>query len=278
MNEDMLRQLSIEQELRHAISHNEFKLYYQPIIDIETGQIIALEALLRWQHPTKGLLSPKEFLKVAEQTGQLLAIGEWALQNACLQGKAVQAMSETPVQITLNLSNRQYSHPQLVNTIERVLMETRFNPRFLVLEIEENTITSKLEESVVTLKKLKQLGLTLTIDSFGTGISSLSHLKKLPIDIIKIDRTFIKGIPEDENDMIITETLINIAHQMNIKTFATGVETREQEAFLKINGCRYVQGYLYSNPLPNELLPQLFQEIRNGLCLNEGDQIFLPLD
>ncbi|WP_250657622.1 EAL domain-containing protein [Alkalimarinus coralli] len=278
MNEDMQRQLTIEQELRHAISNNEFKLYYQPIIDIETGQIVALETLLRWQHPNRGLLKPEEFLQVAEQTGQLLAIGEWALQNACLQGKAVQAMSETPVQITLNLSNRQYSHPQLVKTIERVLMETRFNPRFLVLEIEENTITNKLEESVTTLNKLKQLGLTLTIDSFGTGISSLSHLKKLPIDIIKIDRTFIKGIPEDENDMIITETLINIAHQMNLKTFATGIETREQEAFLKINGCRYVQGYLYSNPLPSELLPQLFQEIRKGLRLNEGEQIFLPLD
>ncbi|MFD2229879.1 EAL domain-containing protein [Alkalimarinus sediminis] len=275
MNEDILRQLSIEQELRHAISHNEFKLYYQPIIDIETGQIVALESLLRWQHPTKGLLSPHDFLKVAEQTGQLLAIGEWALQNACLQGKAVQAMSQTPVQITLNLSNRQYSHPQLVKTIERILMETRFNPSFLVLEIEENTITNKLEESVTTLKKLKQLGLTLTIDSFGTGISSLSHLKKLPIDTIKIDRTFIKGIPEDENDMIITETLINIAHKMNISTFATGVETRDQEAFLKINGCQYVQGYLYSNPLPSELLPQLFQEIRNGLCLSEGHPAIL---
>lgn len=278
MNEDMLKQLSIEQELRHAISHNEFKLYYQPIIDIETGQIVALESLLRWQHPDKGLLTPEDFLSVAEQTGQLLAIGEWALQNACLQGKAVQAMSESPVQITMNLSNRQYSHPQLVSVIERVLMETRFNPRFLVLEIEENTITSKLEESVTTLKRLKKLGLTLTIDSFGTGISSLSHLKKLPIDIIKIDRTFIKGIPSDENDMIITETLINIAHQMDIKTFATGVETREQEAFLKINNCQYVQGYLYSNPLPSELLPQLFQEVRNGLRLNEGEQIYLPLN
>ena len=278
MNEEMQRQLTIEQELRQAIKNNEFQLYYQPIIDIETGQIIALESLLRWQHPKKGLLAPDQFLHVAEQTGQLLAIGEWALQNACLQGKAVQAMSETPVQITLNLSNRQYSHPQLVKTIERVLIETRFNPRFLVLEIEENTITNKLDESVITLKKLKQLGLTLTIDSFGTGISSLSHLKKLPIDIIKIDRTFIKGIPDDENDMTITETLINIAHQMDIKTFATGVETREQEAFLKINGCRYVQGFLYSNPLPSENLPQLFLEIRKGLRLNEGEQIFLPLD
>ena len=157
-------------------------------------------------------------------------------------------------------------------------METRFNPSFLVLEIEENTITNKLEESLITLRELKKLGLTLTIDSFGTGISSLSHLKKLPIDIIKIDRTFIKGIPDDENDMIITETLINIAHQMDLKTFATGVETREQEAFLKINGCRYVQGYLYSNPLPSDLLPQLFQEVRNGLRLNEGEQIYLPLD
>ncbi len=278
MNEDMQRQLTIEQELRHAITHNEFRLYYQPIIDIETGQIVALETLLRWQHPSKGLLSPESFLQVAEQTGQLLAIGEWSLLNACLQGKAVQAMSEMPVQITLNLSNRQYSHPQLVNTVERILIETRFNPRFLVLEIEENTITNKLEESVDTLKKLKQLGLSLTIDSFGTGISSLSHLKKLPIDIIKIDRTFIKGIPNDQNDMIITETLINIAHQMDLKTFATGVETREQEAFLKINGCRYVQGFLYSTPLPSEQLPQLFQQIREGFRLNDSDQIYLPLD
>ena len=278
MNDEMKRQLHIEQELRAALQESQFRLYYQPVIDIETGEVLALEALLRWIHPDKGVLKPDYFLHIAEQTGQLHEIGQWALKNACLQGRAIQEWSKTPMQIALNLSNRQFNHPNLIKQIENITKETKFNPRNLILEMSENTITSNIESAHTTLNKLKQLGISLTLDSFGTGLSSLRQLKQIPIDIIKIDRTFVNGIPNDESDMAITETLLAITDQMDLKSFATGVETKEQEAFLKINGCRYAQGYLYSQPVPLTQLPTLFERIRSGHNLSEGEQIFLPFE
>ncbi|WP_156494966.1 EAL domain-containing protein, partial [Oleiphilus sp. HI0128] len=223
-------------------SASQFKLYYQPIIDIETGEILALEALLRWHHPDKGLVTPEYFIDVAEQTGLLHDIGQWVISNACLQGRAIQEWSDTPIQIALNLSNRQFNHPRIVELIQKAVESTKFDPKNLILEMSESTITSNIETSFVTLTQLKELGVSLTIDSFGTGLSSLRQLKQIPADIIKVDRTFVNGIPRDESDMAITETLLAIASQMDLKTFATGIETKEQEAFLKINGCRYGQG------------------------------------
>jgi len=278
MNDEMRRQLNIEQELRAALQDNQFRLHYQPIIDIETGEVLALEALLRWIHPEKGILRPDYFLQTAEQTGQLHEIGQWALKNACLQGRAIQEWSTKPMQIALNLSNRQFNHPNLVELIESIIRETRFNPHNLILEMSENTITANIDASFMTLSKLKSLGVSLTLDSFGTGLSSLRQLKKIPIDIIKIDRTFVNGIPNDESDMAITETLLAICDQMNLKSFATGVETQEQEAFLKINGCRYAQGYLYAEPVPFNQLPALFKQIHSGHNLSKGEQIFLPFE
>ena len=278
MNDEMRRQLHIEQELRVALKESQFRLYYQPIIDIETGEVLALEALLRWIHPEKGILRPNYFLQTAEQTGQLHEIGQWALKNACLQGRTIQEWSSKPMQIALNLSHRQFNHPNLVEQIENIINETKFDPHYLILEMSENTITSNIESSFKTLNKLKRLGVSLTLDSFGTGLSSLRQLKQIPIDIIKIDRTFVKGIPNDESDMAITETLLAICDQMSLKSFATGVETQEQEAFLKINGCRYAQGYLYAEPVPFTQLASLFQSIQSGHNLSEGEQIFLPFE
>ncbi len=276
MNQEMQRQLHIEQELRAALQQDQFLLFYQPIIDIETGELVALEALLRWQHPEKGMLQPDYFLQVAEQTGQLHDIGRWALTRLCEEGKLIHTQSGNPTQIALNLSNRQYNHPGLVQMVDSITTKTGFNPRNLILEMSESTITTNMENSFATLSRLSQLGVSLTIDSFGTGLSSLRQLKQIPIDIIKIDRTFVNGIPDDENDMAITETLLAIASQMDLRTFATGVETREQEAFLKIHGCRYAQGYLYSPPLPYSALTSLIEDIKAGQVLREGDQIFLP--
>ncbi|MFT5716621.1 MAG: diguanylate cyclase (GGDEF)-like protein/PAS domain S-box-containing protein [Oleiphilaceae bacterium] len=278
MNDEMTRQLNIEQELRAALKENQFRLYYQPIVDIETGEVLALEALLRWIHPKKGIVRPDYFLQTAEQTGQLHEIGMWALKNACLQGRAIQEWSAKPMQIALNLSNRQFNHPNLVELVESIIKETQFNPHNLILEMSENTITTNIDASFVTLSKLKSLGVSLTLDSFGTGLSSLRQLKKIPIDIIKIDQTFVSGIPNDESDMAITETLLAICDQMNLKSFATGVETQEQEAFLKINGCGYAQGYLYAKPAPFSQLPDLFKKINSGHNLSEGEQIFLPFE
>jgi diguanylate cyclase (GGDEF)-like protein/PAS domain S-box-containing protein len=277
MNREMQRQLLIEHELRTAISANQFKLYYQPIIDIETGEILALEALLRWHHPDQGIVTPKYFIDVAEQTGLLHDIGQWVITNACLQGRVINEWSKSPVQIALNLSNRQFNHPRIVELIKSTVQSTKFNPRNLILEMSESTITSNMETSFSTLAQLQALGISLTIDSFGTGLSSLRQLKQIPADIIKIDRTFVGGIPKDESDMAITETLLAIASQMDLKTFATGIETKDQEAFLKINGCRYGQGYLYSPPLPFRALCEMFENINSGESLGRGDQIVLPL-
>ena len=277
MNSEMQRQLLIERDLRTAISGNQFKLYYQPIIDIETGEILALEALLRWHHPDKGIVAPEYFIDVAEQTGLLHDIGRWVMQNACLQGRVIKAWSNTPIQIALNLSNRQFNHPGIVELIQSTVESTRFNAKDLILEMSENTITSNMETSFKTLLQLKDLGVSLTIDSFGTGLSSLRQLKQIPADIIKIDRTFVNGIPNDESDMAISETLLAIASQMDLKTFATGIETKDQEAFLKINGCRYGQGYLYSPPIPFKSLSALFERLNQGESLGRGDQIVLPL-
>ena len=278
MNDEMQIQLRIEKELRSAIQLNQFKLYYQPIIDIETGEVLALEALLRWQHPQKGLIKPDYFLDIAEQTGQLTDIGSWVVKNACLQGKAIQELSKSSIQIALNLSNKQFIHPRLIEMIKTICSETQFHPRNLILEMPESAITQNVELSYSTLNSLSKLGISLTIDGFGTGLSSLRQLKSIPVNMIKIDRTFVKGIPNDESDMAITETLLTIAEQMNLKTFAAGVETIEQEAFLKINGCRYAQGYLYTPPLPFEALPELFSRIEAGHNLSEGHQIFLPFN
>ena len=278
MNEEMQTQLRIEKELRSAIQLNQFKLFYQPIIDIETGEVLALEALLRWEHPQKGLIQPDYFIDIAEQTGQLTDIGKWVVKNACLQGRAIHQWSKSPIQIALNLSNKQFTHPRLVEMITTVCAETHFHPRNLILEMSESAITQNMDLSYSTLNKLSSLGISLTIDGFGTGLSSLRQLKSIPINMIKIDRTFVKGIPGDESDMAITETLLAIAAQMDLKTFAAGVETNEQEAFLKINGCRYAQGYLYTPPLPFKSLPDLFARLQAGQNLSEGNQIYLPFN
>lgn len=278
MNSEMQRQHTIEHELRSAFKENQFRLYYQPIVDIESGEILALEALLRWKHPDKGLIKSSDFIDIAEQTGQLHDIGEWVLKNACLQGRVIHEWSKKPIQIALNLSCRQFNHPQLIQMVKKVTKEARFAPQNLIFEMSESTITSNIDMSLAILDQLDELGVSLTIDSFGTGLSSLRQLKQIPVDIVKIDRTFVNGIPNDESNMAITETLLAIASQMDLQTFATGVETLEQEAFLKINGCRYAQGYLYTEPLPFKELADLFTQLDSGRVLGQGEQIILPFE
>lgn len=277
MNEEMQRQLHIEQELRIALKEQQFELFYQPIIDLDTGAVVALEALLRWQHPHKGMLRPDYFLQVAEQTGLLHEIGEWSLRTACQECHHIQASGAGAVQIAINLSSRQYNHPNLVPMFEQVLAEMAVDPGMLILEISEGTLKFNDERSKQVLNQLSDLGLSLSIDSFGTGLSSLRQIKQNPIDIIKIDRSFVSGIPEDQNDMIIAETLLTVAQQMERKTFATGVETPEQAQFLKQNGCRYAQGYLYSAPLPASGIRQLLNASGTGEQRFSGKQIKLQL-
>lgn len=276
MHLEMQRQLSVEQELRAALHNDEFVMHYQPIIDTQSGDIVALEALIRWNHPDKGLVYPDQFIDVADQTGLLQQIGQWAINTLCREGSAIQAEHMNALPIAFNLTSRQYNHPGLITMLKDACAKENFNPKSLILELSENTITNDVQNNHTTLNSLKQLGSAIAIDGFGRGLSSLRQLNELPVDIIKIDRSFIKGITNDPNDRAITETLLAVASQLGLKTFASGVETKAQENFLQKHGCHYAQGYLYARALPLEHLYLLFASTQKGKVLNSGDQITLP--
>jgi diguanylate cyclase (GGDEF)-like protein/PAS domain S-box-containing protein len=276
MHLEMQRQLSVEQELRTALQNDEFVMHYQPIIDTKSGEIVALEALIRWKHPEKGLVYPDEFIHVADQTGLLQQIGHWAINTLCHEGSAIQREHNNLLPISFNLTSRQYNHPGLIKMLQDACEKENFNPKSLILELSENTITNDAQNQDSILDKIKELGSAIAIDGFGTGLSSLRQLNQLPVDIIKIDRSFIQGITNDKNDKAITETLLTVANQLGLKTFASGVETKAQENFLQKNGCHYAQGYLYARALPLEHLYSLFASSQKGTVFDSGDQITLP--
>ena len=276
MNSEMLRQVRIERELRIALSDGQFELHYQPLIDTKSGEVVALEALTRWQHPERGLILPDEFLNVADQTGLLQEIGKWAINQLCTEGRELSEKHFQELPIAFNLTRKQYNHPSLLKMLEEACEKNEFNPKKLILEVAENTITQGGSEALKVLKSLKSLGCVMTVDSFGTGSSSLSQLNSLPIDIIKIDRSFIASCLMSKKDKMIVEALLAIAKQLNIKSFATGVETPAQEFFLQKNGCHYVQGFLYSEALPIKPLIAYLSTAGEGQGSHSGDQITLP--
>lgn len=264
MNQEMQRLMSLEQELRAGIRAGELQLHYQPVLDARSGQLVALESLLRWNHPTRGLLTPADFLEVAEQSGQLHAIGQWICNNACLQARAIQAMSGTPVRISINLSSRQYNHPGLAEELSQTIAETRLDPSLLMVEIDERILAERLGETATVLHSLKKKGIGLVLDRFGSGLSSLTLLRELPFDQVKIDPPLMQWAPQDENTAAITHTLISLARQLNLKVAAAGVETEEQDRFLRQSGCHMLQGHRFCYPVTSEELPELFAELREG--------------
>ncbi|WP_148862445.1 bifunctional diguanylate cyclase/phosphodiesterase [Marinobacter fonticola] len=277
MNEEMQRQMTLERELRGAIREGQLDLYYQPIISVRSGRIVGLEALLRWHHPTRGLLSPTDFLDVAEQTGQLQQLGEWVCHNACLQSRAIQAMSPTPVPVSINLSSRQYNHPQLATSLQRIIKDTNLDPSLLTLEIDERVLGDRLDETATTLGRLKKLGIGLALDRFGSGLSSLRLLRDLPFDQVKIDQNLIQQAPNEENTAAIVHTLINLARQLSLTVAASGVENVEEDTFVRSAGCHLMQGHRFCPPLPSSGLGTLFDEVRKGRQLLPEDQYSLPL-
>jgi diguanylate cyclase (GGDEF)-like protein/PAS domain S-box-containing protein len=249
--------LEIETDLRKALEQNEFELYYQPKLHLGTGQITGVEALIRWKHPEKGLISPAQFIPLAEETGLIIPIGEWTLRHACLQNKAWQEDGISPIVMSVNLSVRQLYQPNLVEMIRNVLIETELDPRYLELEITESMLMDT-EHCLKILRELKGLGLKISLDDFGTGYSSLHYLKDIPINKLKIDQSFVRNCTEDANDAAIVKTIIGMAHQLNLEVVAEGVETQKHLAFLQHNLCNEAQGYLFSKPLPpNELVKRL---------------------
>ena len=264
MNHEMQRQMSLEQELRAGIRAGELDLHYQPVLDARSGQIVGLESLLRWNHPGRGMLSPVDFLEVAEQSGQLHAIGEWICSNACLQARAIQAMSGSPVRISINLSSRQYNHPRLAEELQRTIAATRLDPALLMVEIDERILSDRLEETAAVLNRLKDIGIGLTLDRFGSGLSSLTLLRELPFDQVKIDPSLLQRSPDDENTAAITHTLISLARRLSLKVVAAGVESEDQDRFLRQSGCHMVQGHRFCPPVSSQELASLFAEVREG--------------
>lgn len=256
-----VERLGLESSLRHALEREEFLLHYQPRVNLRSGRMTGMEALLRWQHPELGLVSPDEFIPLLEETGLIVPVGEWVLRTACRQNKAWQQAGFPPLRVAVNLSVRQFKRG-LPNKVGRLLKETGLEPRWLALEITESILMEYRESAVALLNELNAMGIRLVIDDFGTGYSSLSYLKRFPIHSLKIDRSFVRDIPDDTGDMAIARSVIGMAHSLNMTVTAEGVETKEQIDFLHAQNCDRVQGHYFSRPLPVTAFTDLLIEGR----------------
>jgi diguanylate cyclase (GGDEF)-like protein len=259
MNEKAAERLRLEADLRRAIERGEFEVHYQPQIDLGNRRLTGVEALIRWQHPELGLISPTEFISLLEETGLILPVGEWVLRQACGQKKAWRDEGLAVARMSVNLSSRQLNDPNLVATVRRILGETALEPADLELEITEGMIEDA-DQALKILHGLSAMGVTLAIDDFGMGYSSLSHLKRFPIDTLKIDRTFVRDVTTDSDDAAIAKAIIAMAHSMKLKVIAEGVETKEQLAFLKGESCDEYQGFFFSRAIPGGDLAHLMRQ------------------
>lgn len=256
MNISILHNLELEKELNIAIKKNQFVLMYQPKISLLDNSITGVETLVRWRHPDKGLIPPDKFIPIAEETGQIIKIGAWVLEHSCHEMGAMIREGLMPIdsKVAVNLSAKQFSDPNLLKTVINILTQSKIDPLNLELEITESIIMDDVEAAINIMDTIKSRGIHLSIDDFGTGYSSLAYLKRFPIDVLKVDRSFVKDIPEDKTDMAITSAVIAMAHKLSMRVVAEGIETQEQLDFLRNNQCDDGQGYLLSRPLT---LPQL---------------------
>ena len=249
MNVATLERRLLEDDLRSALENREFILHYQPRMLCADNTIIAMEALIRWQHPTLGIIPPEKFIPLAEETGLILPIGEWVLRTACMQNKAWIDAGMTPLRVAVNLSARQFKHPDLLGAIEHILRDTGLPSNYLELELTESIAMEDVKKSTITLQALSMLGISIAIDDFGTGYSSLAYLNRFLVDFLKIDRSFVCHLGSSHDNAVIAKTVIAMAHNLQLQVVAEGVETREQFDFLRQHGCEEMQGYLLSLPL-----------------------------
>jgi EAL domain-containing protein (putative c-di-GMP-specific phosphodiesterase class I) len=246
------KRLALETSLRRAIENDEFLVYYQPRVSVDSLQITGVEALVRWQHPQLGLVSPAEFIGLAEETGLIVPLGEWVLKEACQQEKGF-----TPMRMAVNLSGRQFQQQNIAESVVRTLDLTGLAPEHLELELTESSIMNNPEFAIDVLSNLKSMGIKISVDDFGTGFSSLSHLKRLPIDCLKVDQAFVRDATTDPDDAALVTAIITLAHNLRMTVVAEGVETEEQLQFLHMLKCDEIQGYLFSRPLPADGLGEL---------------------
>ncbi|MFA4134402.1 MULTISPECIES: EAL domain-containing protein [unclassified Brevibacillus] len=258
MEAKSLERILMENEMRKAIEQEQFQIYYQPKIDIATSAMTGMEALVRWVHPELGIIPPNRFIPIAEETGMILALGEWILKQACKQNKNWHDQGYT-LKVSVNLSARQIYQKDLVEMIKDILQETKLSPHWLELEITES-IFVKMEEATAVLQQIRDIGIQISIDDFGTGYSSFSYIKSLPVDTIKIDASFIRDIHHNQESQAIVKAIVTIAQSLNMNVIAEGIELHDQVAALKENGCDHGQGYLFSKPLPTDDFDQLLRQ------------------
>jgi diguanylate cyclase (GGDEF)-like protein len=263
LNRDFPRELSHVKNIRRAIDHGQLTLYFQPQLDLGTGRIVCVEALLRWMHPNQGVIGPDQFIPAAEKSGLIVPIGAYVLRRACEQGKKWQEQGLPAVRIAVNLSMRQLRHCSLLEQINGILEETSMNPALLDLEITENSALHQNQETIHLLEALKARGIQLSIDDFGIGYSSLGHLKRLPVQMLKIDRSFVINMNRDSEDVAIIRAIISMAHSLGIRVTAEGVETREQLEILRSLNCDAIQGYHFSRPVPADKVEDLLRRYGN---------------
>ena len=249
MNEETLVRLSLEGELRHALERRQFHLEYQPQVDLASGQVVGMEALLRWEHPQLGRIAPASFIGLAEEMGLIIPIGDWVLRTACQQARDWQLAGHGPLRVAVNLSARQFKQRNLLHAVAAALSDTGLAATYLELELTESMVMDNVEQATAIMGNLKALGVKLSIDDFGTGYSSLAYLRHFPIDVLKIDKSFVNDINHSADDAAIVRAIISLAHSLRLKVIAEGVETAQQLEFLRQHGCDQMQGYLFSRPL-----------------------------
>ena len=264
MNADAEKRLAMEQNLRRALEREEFEVYYQPKIDADSRKITGVEALVRWRHPELGMISPAEFIPLAEETGVIVPLGEWVLKQACTETRRL-IEKGFELSVAVNFSLRQLHQDALVQKVQRILEETGLSGSYLNLEITESSLMRDMDTAIETLGDLRDLGIRISLDDFGTGYSSFGHLKRLPIDVLKIDRSFIRDVTTDADDASLTMAMISLGHNLRLKVVAEGVEDEDQVRFLDLLRCDEYQGYYFSRPLPLvELTSLLAQNSSNG--------------
>ncbi|MFD1739571.1 EAL domain-containing protein [Bacillus salitolerans] len=251
------RKTRIEQGLKKGLYNNEFYLQYQPKVNLETGEVYGAEALLRWQHPELGVISPVEFIPIAEETGMIIPLGKWILRNACKQNKSWQQSFGSRIEMAVNISSLQFEDSQFIETVKEILEESQLSPQYLGLEITES-VMQNIDYSSCIIQELKNLGIKISIDDFGTGYSSLSVLNQLPIDVVKIDKSFVNEIMTNSNTASLVKTIIEMGDNFKFDLVAEGIENKQQAEFLIQNGCQFGQGYYYSKPLPANEFEKLY--------------------
>ncbi len=260
INAQLQERLALENELRGALERGELVVYYQPLIDLHTREVTAMEALLRWQHPTRGLVSPTKFIPIAECNGLIIPIGEWVLRTACAQNRDWQLAGLPPIRMSVNLSARQFEQLNLVEVVKQILQETRLQPSYLELEVTESSLMANIQHSVKILKQLRELGVWLALDDFGTGYSSLNYLKRFPVNMLKIDRSFVQDVTSNSDSAAVTNAIIALAKSLELKITAEGVETQQQLDYLQKRGCQEGQGFYFGIPAPADTITDILKQ------------------